>query len=195
MEIKNSIYFEKEINFIQSEDLRMFMIFYLDKYVPQYFFEIGASSSGKYHPKFSQGVGGLVRHTKAVSLVAEELLRMSPYMYSTDEQKDLIRVACIAHDTAKYGKTEFDKKLYKQHAENAGELVSQAWKEYFEEDCPFLLVNSISAHMGQWGKTKMMTSLDRCVHQADYVASRSFFDVPTVIDEWLIAEKIVKGKI
>ena len=195
MEIKNSIYFEKEINFIQSEDLRMFMIFYLDKYVPQYFFEIGASSSGKYHPKFSQGIGGLVRHTKAVSLVAEELLRMSPYMYSTDEQKDLIRVACIAHDTAKYGKTEFDKKLYKEHAENAGELVSQAWKDYFKENCPYLLINAISAHMGQWGKTKMMTSLDRCVHQADYVASRPFFDVPTVIDEWLIAEKIVKGKI
>ena len=70
-------FFETEINRIVSEDLRMFVKFFLENYVPAYFWEIGASSSGKYHPKFSQGYGGLVRHTKAACLFLEDLLRMS----------------------------------------------------------------------------------------------------------------------
>ena len=78
--MEKSKFFEREINLIQSEDYRMFVKYYLDNYCPKYFWEIGASSSGKYHPKFSQGVGGLVRHTKAVVMFAEELLRMSSYM-------------------------------------------------------------------------------------------------------------------
>lgn len=192
--MENSLYFEKEINFIQSEDLRMFAKYYFDKYVPQYFFEIGASSSGKFHPKFSQGEGGLVRHTKAVNLVAEELLRMSPYSFLTDEQKDFIRIACMVHDTAKYGVTEFDKTEYALHGENASQLVAKVWAEYFEIECPFLLTNAIASHMGQWGKTKMMTSLDRCVHQADYIASRNFFDIPQITEDWEEIRAKIKGE-
>lgn len=192
--MENSLYFEKEINFIQSEDLRMFTKTYLDNVVPQYFFEVGASSSGKYHPKFSQGLGGLVRHTKAVSLMAEELLRMSPYSYLSDENKDFVRVACIVHDTAKYGIVEFNKNDYSTHAENASKAVADLWVEYFREPCPYLLVNAIASHMGQWGKPKMMTSVDRCVHQADYIASRNFFDIPQITEEWQTAHEKITGE-
>ena len=83
--MNKSKFFEREIALIQNEDYRNFIKDYLDNYVPDYFWEIGASSSGKYHPQFSQGKGGLVRHTKAVVLFAEELLRMSSYMYLSDE--------------------------------------------------------------------------------------------------------------
>ena len=102
-------YFEREINLIQNEDYRMFVAYYLKHYCPEYFWEIGASSSGKYHPQFSQGKGGLVRHTKAVVMFAEELLRMSSYMYMSEEYKDYVIMACIVHDTCKYGMSEFDK--------------------------------------------------------------------------------------
>ena len=64
--MNKSKYFEREIALIKNEDYRKFIIDYLDNECPSYFWEIGASSSGKYHPKFSQGEGGLVRHTKAV---------------------------------------------------------------------------------------------------------------------------------
>ena len=36
--------------------------------LPDYFFEIPASSTGKYHPSYALGTGGLVRHTKAAVL-------------------------------------------------------------------------------------------------------------------------------
>ena len=50
IQMEKSKFFEREINLIQSEDYRMFVKYYLDNYCPDYFWEIGASSSGKYHP-------------------------------------------------------------------------------------------------------------------------------------------------
>jgi hypothetical protein len=80
--------FENEIKLIQSEDYRAFMRYYLEDVTPDYFWEIGASSTVKFHPKFSQGIGGLVRHTKAVVMFVEEQMRLSTYSFMLDEYKD-----------------------------------------------------------------------------------------------------------
>ena len=180
-------HFEREISLIESEDLRMFVKFYLEEYTPEYFWQVGASSSGKYHPIFSQGVGGLVRHTKAVVMFAEELLRMSSYAYLKAEYKDYVIMACILHDTCKYGCCEYDTKAYSDHANNAAQQVTQAWFEYFGTEIPFVLQNAIVSHMGQWTKNaedRPFTNVDRCVHLADYMASRSFINIPQIVDEW-----------
>ena len=184
--MNNSKFFEREINLIQSEDYRMFVKWYLDNKCPSYFWEIGASSSGKYHPSFSQGMGGLVRHTKAVVMFAEELLRMSSYMYMSDEHKDFVIMACILHDTCKYGIVEYDKEDYKDHAKNAAILAKVAWKEYFDELPSEFFLSAIRCHMGQWSERedRPFTNIDRCVHMADYMASRSFIDIPQVTEEW-----------
>ena len=42
--------------------------------LPNYFFEVPASSTGKYHPEFALGDGGLIRHTKVAVRIAYELL-------------------------------------------------------------------------------------------------------------------------
>lgn len=186
--MKKAIHFEREVNLIQNEDLRMAVKSYMDECVADWFYTTGASASGKFHPKFSQGEGGLVRHTKAVVMFAEEFLRMSPYCYLKDEYKDFVIAACIVHDTAKYGLTgEMDKSVYKDHAKNAAIL----FENWCVEECGFqpseFLLNAIKAHMGQWSterEDRPFTSIDRCVHEADYMASRSFIDIPTITDEW-----------
>lgn len=184
--MKKSEHFARELNLIVDEELRMITKAYLDECVPTYFWEDGASSSGKYHPKFSQGHGGLVRHTKAVVMFAEELLRMSPYTYMRDEYKDYAIAACIVHDTAKYGMTEFCKEAYKNHARNAAYLF-----QMFAKECDYqaseILLNAIVAHMGQWSTEKEdrpFTNVDHLVHMADYIASRSFIHIPEIVDEW-----------
>ena len=184
--MENSKFFEREIELIQSEDYRMFVKHYLDNKCPSYFWEIGASSSGKYHPSFSQGVGGLVRHTKAVVMFAEELLRMSSYMYMSDEHKDFVIMACILHDTCKYGQVVYNKEDYKEHARNASSLVSDAWYDYFGAYPSEFFLSAIRCHMGQWSERedRPFTNIDRCVHMADYMASRSFIDIPQVREEW-----------
>jgi HD superfamily phosphohydrolase YqeK len=185
--MNNSMYFARELELIVNEELRMVVKSYLDERVPAYFWQIGASSSGKFHPVFSQGWGGLVRHTKAVVMFAEELLRMSSYAYMKDEYKDYVIAACIIHDTAKYGTgEEMDKKEYKNHAENAAILFNDFAKECDYQPSEFML-NAVRAHMGQWSTNKEdrpFTNIDRCVHMADYMASRSFIDIPCIVDEY-----------
>ena len=184
--MEKSKFFEREINLIQSEDYRSFIRYYLDEHVPDYFWEIGASSSGKYHPAFSQGVGGLVRHTKAVVMFAEELLRMSSYAYMKDEYKDYVIMACIVHDTCKYGMYNYNKNEYQSHAKNAAFKVGVAWNKYFNYSCPDYLYDAIKSHMGQWSEKedRPFTSIDRCVHMADYMASRSFIDIPIITADY-----------
>ena len=192
--MNKSKYFEREINLIQSEDYRMFVRHYLDNYCPSYFWEIGASSSSKYHPQFSQGVGGLVRHTKAVVMFAEELLRMSSYMYMSDEHKDFVIMACILHDTCKYGIEEYNKDEYKDHAKNACINVVECWRDYFEmcenEHPSEFFLSAIRCHMGQWSERedRPFTNIDQCVHMADYMASRNFIDIPQITEEYLNCE-------
>ena len=173
--------FENEIALISDKDKQDFVRYYFDNnYVPKYFWEIGASSTGKYHPKFAQGDGGLVRHTKAVVMFAQELLRMSSYAFMKDEYKDLAIIACLCHDTCKYGESEFDKDRYSIHGELASQNVAQAWYDYFGTECPYLLTNAILTHMGQWSTERPFTQIDRLVHLSDYVASRNFIDIPSL---------------
>lgn len=189
--MKNIKLFERELNLIINEDLRMAVKVYLEERVPDYFWTDGASSSGKYHPQFAQGEGGLVRHTKAVVMFAEELLRMSSYAYMRDEYKDFVIAACIIHDTQKYGLGEFDKSEYKNHAHNAAHAFLLCCREFNFDDPHFLLLNAVESHMGQWStnrEDRPFTSVDRCVHMADYMASRSFIDIPEITKEWEAVE-------
>lgn len=185
--MRNIKYFERELNLIVNEELRMAVKSYLEEATPDYFWTIGASSSGKYHPSFSQGTGGLVRHTKAVVMFAEELLRMSSYSYMREEYKDYVIAACILHDTAKYGISEYDKSEYKNHATNAAKAFADYAEQVMDYKPSEFLLNAIASHMGQWSTEKEdrpFTSIDRCVHLADYMASRSFIDIPIITDEW-----------
>ena len=184
--INKTDFFKRELDLIVNEDLRMAVKCYLEESVPDYFWEIGASSSGKFHPAFSQGVGGLVRHTKAVVMFAEELLRMSTYAFMRDEYKDYVIAACLVHDTAKYGAKEYDKAEYKNHAPAAA-VAFDTWCISLDYDCSEFLLNAIASHMGQWSTDRddrPFTNIDRCVHMADYMASRPFIDIPQIVEEY-----------
>ena len=179
--------FERELELIVNEELRMAVKSYMEEATPGDFWTDGASSSGKYHPKFSQGIGGLVRHTKAVVMFAEELLRMSSYAYMKDEYKDYVIAACIIHDTNKYGIKDFDKSQYKDHAKNASKAFAGWCEQVFGFTPHYLLLNAVESHMGQWStdrEDRPFTSVDRCVHMADYMASRSFIDIPSITEEY-----------
>lgn len=186
--MRKSKLFEREILLIESEDYRDFIRWFFDNCVGAWFWTSGASSSGKYHPIFSQGEGGLVRHTRSVAMVCEELLRMNSYAYMNDEYKDYARMACLLHDTCKYGEyDEMDKSVYQEHGALAARKVVQAWAEFFNAEAPELLLMAIRSHMGQWTENKYdrpFTNIDRLVHLADYIASRSFWDIPQLTAEY-----------
>lgn len=187
--MNKSEFFEREIQLIESVDLQDFVRWFFDEKVGDWFWKSGASSSGKYHPQFTRGEGGLVKHTRAVVWMCEELLKMSSYAYMKAEYKDYARVACLLHDTCKYGtgNTE-DKDCYKNHGAIAADAVTEAWEEFWGGvRCPELLTMAIRSHMGQWVEDRNdrpFTNIDRLVHLADYIASRNFWDIPELVEQY-----------
>ena len=183
-----SEFFAREIATITDEAKRHFVEWYFNTKVGAWFWTSGASSSGKYHPVFTQGEGGLVRHVRAACMVMEELMRMSVYAYMPDEFKDFARVAILLHDTCKYGtQDEENHDCFREHGKLAAESVAAAWEEYFNTPCSAFLYHAILSHMGQWTEERddrPFTNIDRLVHLSDYIASRSFWDIPTLSEQY-----------
>ena len=131
-------------------------------YVQDSFFCLPASSSGKYHPTYSLGVGGLVRHTAAALYFAEELF---PLYKFDSKQQDYIRAALILHDTKKPSKTHpIEVKLML-------EPLRDRYGNTFD-----MVIPLVESHMGQWdyfGKfPRPKSSTEKFVHLCDYLASR-----------------------
>lgn len=93
--------FRFELDLIANPEIRKFVEDCLNE-APDYFFTVAASSTGKYHPSYALGVGGLVRHTKAATRIAYELFRTDLYPYDSDQQ-DIILASLILHDSRKHG--------------------------------------------------------------------------------------------
>ena len=178
--LKSNI-FKDELNLIQSENLRESVRDFLDTKVPEYFWEVASSSTGKYHPWYSLGYGGLIRHTKAAVKIADSLLVLEQY---SDLPHDEIIAALILHDTFKHGVdnitgyTVFDHPLiaaaqFSNFTVNSDSLINSR----------AIIYSLISSHMGQWNEQesirlpKPVSESQRFVHLCDYLASRKFFTV------------------
>ncbi len=178
--MEKSKYFERELGYIKSDRIRNNAKVMIEK-LPDYFFEIAAASTGKYHPRYAQGEGGLLRHTKAAVRLAKELLANPIFSekYTSDEQ-DIMIMALILHDGLKLGKersryTKFDHPLLMAEfiMENKNEL------DFSEEELK-LLTSVIKTHMGPWTKdyegkevlSAPKTKYENFVHMCDYLASR-----------------------
>lgn len=175
--------FRTELAYIQDDDIRNFASKAVED-LPDYFFRVAASSTGKYHPDYALGAGGLVRHTKAAVTIANDLSSLEMYGKFTQDEKDLIIVALILHDGLKHGliKSEYsvaDHPLvaadWVRGNKKINGLISQ---EYID-----LLHGMMASHMGSWNKDyktgeeilpKPITSLQKFVHQCDYLASRKY---------------------
>lgn len=179
-------FFQKEIGYIQNiEYVEIFKK--LIELLPDYFFEVAASSTGKYHPKFSLGEGGLLRHTKVAVRIAYELLSDSCIGDKyTSREKDLLILALTVHDGVKHG-------IPKENYVRADHplLVSKLIQEHKtqlgmkDEDLQFIC-SVIETHMGPWNthpytKEEILPipkdKYQNFVHMCDYLASRRFLSV------------------
>lgn len=177
-------YFDKEYSYIKSDrkrdDLKL-----LVSDLPDYFFEIPASSTGKYHPSFASSEHGLVKHTKAAVRIAYELLNNELLNNFTDDEKDLIIMALVLHDGLKSGKikeryTKVDHPLL-----SASFIKEHKGKLSLTNDEIDLICNMISSHMGIYNKdfngNEVLpipkTKYERFVHMCDYLASKKFLDI------------------
>ena len=175
-------YFNKEINYIKNESKRRDME-YLIKLLPDYFFSIPASSSGKYHPKFANTNNGLVKHTKVAVRIAYDLFETVNNF--SDDDKDLIIMALIMHDGLKKGLVE-EKDTQHDHPLLVSKLIMEN-VDNLEMDIDDVrkMCMLIESHMGKWNTSKYSdvelpvpkTEMQRFVHRCDYLASRMYLNV------------------
>lgn len=174
--------FEIEIGFIKDANIKSFVSDMVSN-LPDYFFTIPASSTGKYHPSYALGNGGLVRHTQSAVRIAKELFNILPQY--NDYAQDCIISALILHDGCKNGigggvYTAFD------HPLQVVKLIEDVYPPIMRTDKPFIeeICNLISSHMGQWNKDSHSdmelplpkTKTQNFVHLCDYLASRKFLE-------------------
>lgn len=174
--MKTSDIFEKEIGFIQNEDIQRIVVDTLNA-SPKCIQTIPASSSGKYHPKADLGEQGLVRHIKTVTAIANTIFGSNCFRdmifgadvdTSTAEYyeklimyQDAAIAACILHDC--YKASDDDEKHTTQfnHPLLAANLFKQCAKKYINADnmeymkqiVP-LIHGAIASHMGKWSSAK-----------------------------------------
>ena len=88
---------------IKDDEIRTFAYVLIEN-LPSYIWEVGASSTGKYHPAYSLGQGGLMRHQIAVVRFLNFFFELEQYNTKfTSREMDLMRVAGLVHDGRKSG--------------------------------------------------------------------------------------------
>jgi len=149
-------------SFFHSPDYVEFVESAYRSCVPIDFFIQPASSSGKYHPGYALGVGGLVRHTKAAMIVAKALFQTDNL---SEKEEDLVMAALALHDIAKPSKL---------HPIEVKAILDPLMDDYYyiiKEIIPL-----IESHMGKWDQFGKLpqpkTTLQAFVHICDYLASR-----------------------
>ena len=164
--------------------------------LPNYFWNEPASSSGKHHPEYGLGEGGLARH----SLMVYRWLKMFLEANEQDMSEFLpgMVVACLFHDCCKRGlsdKVDLEHTAFEHPLLAAKFVLDRAEKfavenkmlleESIEDEDAFkhnvaVAVSAIETHMGKFNTSKHSevvlprpkTAIQYMVHLADYAASR-----------------------
>lgn len=178
--------FDLPLRRISSETIRRFATAMVDL-IPDYFYHVPASSTGKYHPSFAQGDGGLVRHTLAALQVCEDIIQNASLMADMPQAAgDMMRAALIIHDGWKFGlikgvHTCFRHPLLPAEVYSKNVLGTLEFSPAQEKVIGEILLG-IESHMGPWNtssyeKTELpvpLTNLQVMVHLCDYMASKKY---------------------
>jgi hypothetical protein len=122
--------------------------------------DMPASSTGKYHPSFDLGSGGLIRHTKLVCRNIETIMKMWIQYDNTDW--DIPYIAAILHDMCKYTE-KGQEHSHQDHALLMAEKIRSfkpteqgEWFLDYKELASSLerIAQNVSTHMSRWNTDK-----------------------------------------
>lgn len=183
--------FEKELDYLNGEDFKEFIKKTITL-LPNYFFEVPASSSGQFHSALESGFGGLVYHTKAVAKMANYFVNLEQYKSKLNEmERDCIITSALLHDCLKHGWGNKTGYSVHDHPVIAGEFIKtdERLDGILSEEIRIIIGDAISRHSGEWTTNKRskvilpspQNLLQELVHLSDYVASRG--DIHILFEE------------
>lgn len=186
--------FATEIGYIKNPKYRENIKILIDL-LPDYFFEVAASSTGKYHPSFSLGEGGLLRHTKTAVRIAYEMFQDESISGAFNEsEKDMMIMALILHDGLKHGDPKEEYVKFDHPILICDRIRENKEKTTLTDNEILALTNMIESHMGPWNTNKYSdvvlpvpkNKYQKFVHMCDFLSSRKFLDVKFENDEIVI---------
>ena len=168
--------FSYELSLIQNDYLREFTKYCLE-HAPDYFYTYPASKSGEYHPRCSNELYGLTRHTKYCVRLSHELMKDGFLFPFNDTDKDLIYVALLLHDLCKWGIGKY--KNFLKHGGIAVHYVEDLVKgtEYesiIKSSAWDTIKMAMRRHLGLYSKSAYglpQTELELFVARVDYITS------------------------
>ena len=177
--------FATEISFIKDPKLRESLIIILEN-IPDYWFHVPAASSGKYHPLYAAGDGGLLRHSKVTMRIGYELLE-NPSIGKkyTNHERDLMLIGLLVHDGLKLGLEQEPYTRFDHPILMANFIKDNKDKFKLSKEDSEFIGEIIKTHMGPWttdynGNEVLeapKTKYQNFVHMCDYLASRKFLNV------------------
>ena len=161
--------------------------------MPEYFWEVPASSTFKYHPQYCCTVPlGLAKHTVALVRILNFMFEVESVRNQfTSRERDLLRIAGLMHDSRKSGsQAEYQKSKWTRfdHPLQAAKVIRQL--DGIPKNEIEFIAHAIESHMGQWNESKRDPGIvlpkpeDKyqiILHLADYLASRK--DIELKFDE------------
>ena len=180
------------LNTIINDDIREFAKVLVEG-LPSYIWEVGASSTGKYHPTYSLGQFGLMRHQIAVVRFLNYFFELEQYNTKfTNREMDLMRVAGLVHDGRKSGEqVDYERSKFTKfdHPIQMANVIRSYDGQYLNHDEIEFVAHCIESHMGSWNTDRKSSTVlpkpldvyQHFVHLADYLASRK--DLTMAFDE------------
>lgn len=178
-------FFKEEFEAFENEDIKAFTLELLET-APEYFWEVAASSTGKFHPSYSLGYMGLARHVKAATRFLNHLLSLEHIQNRLDSrQRDCLRCAIMNHDDEKLGRNGSQYTVFKHPILIADRIRAYKDYEWLPDEELDYIADVCASHMGEWNTDKRSkdvlpkpeTFAQQLVHEADYLASRKDLEV------------------
>ena len=155
--------------------------------LPEYWYDVAASSSGKYHPAYTVGPHGLFIHSVVVLKFASYMLEIEQYKTQfKPEERDAIKLGAFCHDGNKHGTDSHGHTIFSHPIVMAESVRKYKGKGIASDEIIEFVANLIETHMGEWNTNKREpntilpkpTSLgQQLLHLADYLASRKDVEI------------------
>lgn len=160
-----------EVELIDDDEIRRETLDAFKSGVPDYFYNVPATGSGRYHNPFSRRKHGLWIHTKMVFTAYERFVDSFLQMgLITETEANGGRAAVLLHDMFKYGPDYEDgDTTVKNHDKLAG-----SWLE-MNTGLPKATVRAVKTHNGPYysgpAPEYAESPIEMLVHMADLAAS------------------------
>jgi hypothetical protein len=185
---KVEIVFADELKLIKSPAIKQFVVDVFEKLTPDYFWTVPCSTSGKYHPQYALGTGGLIRHVKSAVWWGIELSRSM----QMEQYHDEMVAALLLHDLIKNGKGlnsqgfPLERGVTGTHGVTLAAKLSDDGYDSLMPDWKKTICDGIAGHMGIWTTDPAFRPkgpFENLIHLADYCASRKVDELITMLEK------------